>query len=83
MTITEDELAVNVQNKVVRHFMIKQTKNLTYNVIVELTWRKEQLKLINSRKEVKEWVSLDRLIAHIQRKYGIPPPITLFLSETD
>ena len=83
MTITEVDLAISVKNKVVRNFIITQTPNGKYQIAVDLTWRKEQLTLITARKTVREWVSLDRLIAHIQNNYGNLSAITLKLCDIE
>jgi hypothetical protein len=82
-TISEAELAVSVQSKVVRSFTIKETAAGRYRITVELTWRKGQLKLVTARKTVREWASLDRLVAHIHEMYGTPPPINLILYDEE
>ena len=57
---------------------------ITFNhTPIDLTWRKEQLTLITARKSVREWASLDRLVAHIHEAYGTAPPITLKLCDTE
>ena len=83
MTISESDLALSVKNRVVRHVIITQTAGGRYQITVDLTWRKEQLTLVTARKKVREWVSLDRLVAHIQDSYGNPPPITLKLCDIE
>jgi len=83
MTISEIELAISVKNKVVRNFIITQTTGGRYQITIDLTWRKEQLTLITARKSVREWASLDRLVAHIHEAYGTAPPITLKLCDTE
>jgi hypothetical protein len=83
MTISEVDIAISVKNKVVRNFIITQTTSGRYQITIELTWRKELLKAITARKTIKEWASLDRLVAHIHEAYGTAPPITLKLCETE
>jgi hypothetical protein len=83
MKISESDLAISVKNRVVRNFIITQTTSGKYQITVDLTWRKEQLTLVTARKTVREWVSLDRLVAHIQDNYGNPPPITLKLCDIE
>ena len=83
MTISETDRAISVKNKAVRNFIITQNANGKFQITIELTWRREILKLMTARKTVREWVSLDRLVAHIHEAYGTPPPITLILCETE
>ena len=83
MIITETDLAISIKNKAVRNFIITQTANGKYQITIELTWRREILKLITARKTVREWASLNTLVSHIHKAYGTPPPITLILCETE
>ena len=82
-TISESDIAISVQNKVVKTFTIEQTISGRYRITIELTWRKEPLKLVTARKTIREWASLDRLVSHIHEVYGTPPPITIFLYKNE
>jgi hypothetical protein len=82
-TISEADLIDCLQNKAVKKFSIRQTANGTYQIIVSLTWKEGELILETSRKAPREWASLDRLIRHIQEKYGKVPTISLTLHQQE
>ncbi|CAA9890775.1 conserved hypothetical protein [Candidatus Methylobacter favarea] len=68
-TITEAELTDFFINKVVKRLTIVQTKESTYKIVVNLTWKEGDYTLVTTRKTPREWVSLDRLIKHMREKY--------------
>lgn len=79
-TINEAELIDFVKNKVVKKLAIIQNEAGRYQIVVNLTWKQGDLDLLTTRGKNREWVSLDRLIRHIQEKYEGPlPPISLSL----
>ncbi len=82
-TITEADLVDYLRNRAVKKFNIRQTANGTYQVVVSLTWKEGELTLETSRKAPREWASLDRLIRHIQEKYGKVPTISLSLYQQE
>ncbi|MDR2031360.1 MAG: hypothetical protein LBP86_03680 [Azoarcus sp.] len=76
------ELADFARNQAVKQLKIVQNnKSGKYRIIVKLTWKEGDWSLSTSRKTIREWASLDRLVRHIRENYGIPPSISLSLSE--
>jgi hypothetical protein len=76
-TILDAELADCVRNNAVTELHIVQQQNKKFIVEVLLTWKDGPTTLITQRKEIREWASVDRLIAHIQENYGVIPLITV------
>lgn len=80
-SIGEAELVDFVKNGAVKQLNIIKTKSGRFSIAVVLTWKDGIWELVTSRKTPREWVSLDRLILHIEHKYeGKLPPITLTLT---
>ena len=78
-TISESELALVAKTRALKRMNIIQTEAGRYRVIVNLNNQEDELELVTFRKTTREWSSLDRLIKHIQEKYGAMPNITLSL----
>jgi hypothetical protein len=80
-TITEAELVDNAKNGAV--VCIKavpsQTKGKGFNLFVNLKWKEGDYLLITQQKEPRTWVSIDRLLSHIQEKYREVATLTIFL----
>lgn len=81
-TINEKELVDNAKNGAVR--CIKVTKAAGGDglvLYVNLTWKEGDLLLITQKKEPRTWASADRLLAHIDSKYGCVASLMIFLSD--
>ena len=78
-TISESEIEDAGRNKAIKKLDIVQQQNGKFGIVVTLTWKEGKFTLITQRKNVREWVSLDRLSHHIQEAYGPPPLISLTL----
>lgn len=76
-TILDAELADCVRNNAVTQLHIVQQPNKKFIVKVALTWKEGLTTLVKQRKDVREWASVDRLVAHIQVNYGVVPLITI------
>lgn len=79
-TVTEAELKDFVQNGAVKSLHIKRVASGSYQLTVNLNWKKGDFHLVTSRKTVREWVSLDRLANHINKTYQITPATIISLS---
>lgn len=79
-TISEAELTDFVKNKAVKWLDIVQVENGKYQIVITLTWKKGDWRLVTTRGNPREWASLDRLTRHIKEKYdGAIPSISLVL----
>lgn len=79
-TISDAELADFLKNKAVRRLNVIQNDVGKYLIVVTLTWKKGDWKLITTRGKPREWASLDRLTGHIREQYdGMLPTIVLIL----
>lgn len=78
-TIGESELIDCVRNKAVKRMCIVQQPDGNYRILVNLSWKDGDHLLISTRKEPREWASLDRLEKHIRTKYGYIKTIILDL----
>lgn len=82
-TISEADMKDYVVNKAIKRMDFVQEPDGKYRIVVTLTWKPGQWVLVNARKRPRYWVSLDRLVRHIQSEYGgEPPPINLVLLGT-
>lgn len=77
--ITELELIDNLGNKTVKKMTLIQGKDEKFSIVVQLTWKGGELLLETQRKTPRVWSSLDRLIKHINSKYGPVPLIEIKL----
>lgn len=73
-TYTEAELADFLEHKVVQKLSIVQLGLDRYELIMSLTWKPGNWRIITLRKTPREWSSLDRLTKHIIKKSvnGLP-----------
>ncbi len=79
-TITEAELIDNAQNGAVVYIKAAKSQNgKGFNLYVNLTWKEGDLLLITQKKEPRNWVSADRLLAHIEKNYREVASLTIFL----
>lgn len=78
-TLSEAELADAVRNSAIQQLTIVQIQSDKYRIVANLTWKEGDFYLVTTRKTVREWASLDRLIRHIRDSYGTPPKINLVL----
>lgn len=78
-TIFESELEDAGRNKAIKKLHIVQQTNSRFVLVVTLKWKEGEFTLVTQRKNVREWVSLDRLTLHIQDNYGAVPSISLML----
>lgn len=76
-TITERALVDSMRNNGVRRLRIVQSEAGKYRLIINLTWKAGDWNLVTTRKSIREWASLDRLVHHIQSDYGVPPETCL------
>ena len=82
-TISESELGLVVRSQVVKRFHIVQDGSGKYRVNVELNNQEGELTLVTTRKNPREWASLDRLAKHILDKYEPRLIVTLSLQAGD
>lgn len=80
-TITEPELIDNFGNQSVKKMMLVQGEDGKFSIRVQLSWKGGDLLLKTQRKTPRVWSSLDRLVKHINSKYGKVPIIDLQLME--
>lgn len=78
-TILEAELEDAGRNNAIKNLQIIQQENGKYEIVVNLTWKEGEFKLVTQRKNAREWASLDRLAIHIRENYGQIPAISLTL----
>jgi len=76
-TITEAELVDFMKNNAVKMMRIVQNEAGKYQIVINLTWKEGDWNLVTTRKTIREWASLDRLVRHIQSNYGVPPATCL------
>jgi hypothetical protein len=81
-TVSEAELADAMRNSAVIQLTIEQSQRNKYRIVAKLTWKEGDFQLVTTRKAVREWASMDRLIRHIQSINGTPPKINLVLNTT-
>lgn len=43
----------------------------------DLNWQKQRVTLVTQKGSVREWASIDRLIAHIKSAYAVRVPIAI------
>lgn len=80
-TITEPELIDNLGNQSVKKMMLVQGEDGKFSIRVQLSWKGGDFLLETQRKTPRVWSSLDRLVKHINSKYGKVPIIELQLME--
>lgn len=80
-TITEPQLIDNAKNGTI--VCIKAVPDRAagkgYNIYVQLNWKEGDLLLITQKKIPRNWASADRLLAHMNKTYGVVSTITIFL----
>lgn len=81
-TISELELIDNLNNKTVKKMRLEQSSDGKFMIYVEINWKGGELLLETQRKAPRMWSSLDRLVNHINTKYGKVPLIELTLWST-
>jgi hypothetical protein len=77
--IDEPGLIDNLVNKTVKRLCLIQGECSKFYLYVTLTWKEGEHLLETQRKKPRAWASLDRLIRHINSKYGPIPVIELKL----
>ena len=77
-SILEDELIDNLTNEAVNFLRVVQTAN-GFRIYSSLKWKEGEILLVTQRKHPREWISLDRLVRHMNKHYGELPPIFLHL----
>lgn len=80
-TINELELIDNLSNNSVKKITLVQGEDEKFKVYVQITWKEGELLLETQRKTPRVWSSLDRLVKHINSKYGCVPLIELITLE--
>ncbi len=50
-----------------------------FRIYLSLKWKEGEILLVTQRKYPREWVSIDRLVRHMNKHYGNLPPIFLHL----
>lgn len=74
-SITEAELVTNANNGAVSFIQVVKTEvpgreALGFNLYVRLTWMEGELLLVTYKKKPRYWLSLDRLLKHIEKHYS-------------
>lgn len=79
-TIREADLNDFLINNAVKRLNIVENRQGKYHINVSLNWKGGDFYLVTTRGGLRNWVSLDRLIRHINRKpVECLPPIHLVL----
>jgi hypothetical protein len=80
-TVGEAELSLVSRTTALHRLRIVRTAAGKFRMSVSLSHHdgELELQLVTSRKQPREWASLDRLTRHISEKYGAVPTITLCL----
>jgi len=78
-TLSEQELIDNLVNRTVRTMRVVEDQDNRFSIYVTLSWKEGQKQLETQRKKPRTWASLDRLVRHINSKYGHVPVIQLEL----
>ncbi len=78
-TITEAVLQDNARNGAVVWIKAVRANEKGFHLHVRLSWKDEELILINQKKEPRVWISTDRLLAHIDRHYRAVDSLTIYL----
>ncbi|MFN3710630.1 MAG: hypothetical protein ACK4S8_08680 [Alishewanella aestuarii] len=77
--ISETELVDNLESKAVKSMTLVQGDDYKFRIYITLTWKEGRQLLETQRKKPRTWASLDRLVRHINTKYGKVPVIQLEL----
>jgi hypothetical protein len=75
----EAELSIAIRAKAVKRLRIVRTARGRFRITVSLSHQEGELSVVTTRKQPREWASLDRLTKHIQQKFGAVPAITICL----
>jgi hypothetical protein len=80
-TVQEAELGLVSRTTALQRIRIFRTREGKYRMSVSISHRAGELELhiATTRKQLREWASLDRLTRHIEEKYGPVPAITISL----
>jgi hypothetical protein len=78
--IDEPGLIDNLVNKTVKRLCLVQGECSKFYLYVTLSWKEGEQLLETQRKRPRAWASLDRLVRHINSKYGPIPVIELKLN---
>lgn len=76
--ISEAELTDFIRNKVVKKYSVYENEDLTYRLIINLTWKEGDFCLATTRKQPRNWASLDTLVRHL-KKQGVLRSIQIYL----
>lgn len=71
------ELLDYVKNKTVTQLTIESMGDSGYRIMVNLTWKKGDWYLATSRKTIRTWASLDRLVRYLRRVFIVLPTVLL------
>ena len=82
-TISESGLGLVVRSQAVKRFHIVKNGSGKYVLNVELNNHEGELTLVTTRKNAREWASLDRLAKLIQVRYEAVTVISLSLHTGD
>jgi hypothetical protein len=80
-SVQEAELDLVARTTALQRIRIFRTRAGKYRMSVSVSHRAGELELhiVTTRKQLREWASLDRLTRHIEDKYGAVPAITISL----
>lgn len=83
-TIQESTLVDNARANAVKQIKIAPTpEGKGFHIYVTLSWKDEELLLVNTKKQPRVWSSLDRLYSHIETKYNAVKYLTVFFKDSD
>lgn len=75
-TMVEAELQDCAKNKAVTQLTIISMSDSGYRIMVNLTWKKGDWHLTTSRKNIRTWASLDRLVRYLEKVFDVLPPVS-------
>ena len=76
--ISESELRDCIKNDAVSGLTITSRRGV-FQVAANLTWKEGDWQLTTSRKTIRTWTSLDRLVRHFRKTFTSPESIKLTL----
>lgn len=80
MSIYENQLEEFAANKAIRQFILRETGDSKFSLIVVLTWKDGENLLINARRQARVWPKLNTLASYIKGLQCLNTPISLELN---
>ncbi len=78
-SIDENQLEDNAKNNAIKQFILRETADQKFRLVVILTWKEGENVLFNARKQVRLWPNLNTLAGYIRGLQCRQTPIILEL----